>query len=197
KSEKGKLSGTVHRRGKDLAFPVKTEGDAVEFVIPGPDGSKQAYSGKIAGGVLSGKLVETGANEWGESPAPDWRARRATPDSDRPASPRTLDFEPVEFHRVFSASIAPVLKIWPGDVVRTRTVDAAGVDEGGKTRVLGGNPQTGPFYIEGAMPGDVLAVKIRKLRLNRATAVSDDGLVDRALTGDYAAEHKDNDFKNV
>src|SRR5262249_28071726 len=97
KSEKGKVAGTVHRRGKDVAFPVTTEGDAVEFVIPGPDGSKQAYSGKIAGGVLSGKLVETGANEWGESPAPDWRARRATPDSDRPVSPRTLDFEPVEF----------------------------------------------------------------------------------------------------
>jgi len=89
------------------------------------------------------------------------------------------------------------MRIWPGDVVRTRTVDAAGVDEKGKTRVMGGNPQTGPFYVEGAMPGDVIAVHLRKLRLNRSTAISDDGLVDRAITSDYATAHKDNDFTSV
>jgi acetamidase/formamidase len=71
------------------------------------------------------------------------------------------------------------------------------VDDRGKTRVLGGNPQTGPFYVAGAMPGDVIAIHIRRLRLNRATAISDDGLVDRAITQDYAGEHRDNDFKNV
>src|SRR5262249_15447948 len=37
----------------------------------------------------------------------------------------------------------------------------------------------------------------RKLRWNRATAVSDDSLVSRALTTDYAADHKDNNFNNV
>jgi acetamidase/formamidase len=72
------------------------------------------------------------------------------------------------------------------------------VDEKNTTRVLGGNPQTGPFYVEGAMPGDVLAVQVRKLRLNRATAISDNGLVDRAVTNDYAAEHKDDEqWKDV
>jgi len=197
KTEKAKLSGSVYRRGKPVTFTGKIDGDNVEFVIPGPDGSKQTYTGKIAGGTLSGKIVETGGDQWGESPPADWRAQRATPESERPASPRTHDFEPVEFHRVFSASIPPVLRIWPGDVVRTRTVDAAGVDEKGKTRVLGGNPQTGPFYVEGAMPGDVLAVKILKLSLNRGTAISDDSFVDRALTTDYASEHKDNNFNDV
>jgi hypothetical protein len=161
KADKGKLSGSVRRRGKDVAFTGKVDGDAVEFVIPAPDGSKQTFTGMAA---CPGKVVETGGDEWGQSPPPDWRAQRATPESERPASPRTLDFEPVEFHRVFSASIAPVLRIWPGDIVRTRTVDAGGVDEAGKGRVLGGNPQTGPFYVEGAMPGDVIAVRIRKLR---------------------------------
>ena len=81
--------------------------------------------------------------------------------------------------------------------MRTTTVDAGGVDASGKTRVLGGNPQTGPFYVEGAMPGDALAVHVKKLRLNRPTAISDDGLVDRALTTDYASEHKDKEFNNV
>ena len=90
-----------------------------------------------------------------------------------------------------------MLTIWPGDTVRTKTVDAAGVDERGRTRVLGGNPQTGPFFVEGAMPGDILVVRIKKLRLNRATAISDDGLVERALTADYVSEHKDNKFNDV
>jgi len=62
---------------------------------------------------------------------------------------------------VFSSTIEPVLRIWPGDTVRTRTVDAGGVDEKAKSRSLGGNPQTGPFYVEGAMPGDVLVVHMR------------------------------------
>ena len=198
RQEKGKLTGSVYRRGKQVPLTGKVEGENVEFVVPASDGGKGTYTGKISGGALSGKLAETGGEEpWGQSPQPDWRASRATPESERPASPRTLDFEPKEFHRVFSASIAPVLRIWPGDVVRTKTVDAAGVDETGRTRVLGGNPQTGPFYVEGAMPGDVLAVRILKVRLNRATAVSDDGLVDRALTTDYAGEHKDNNFNDV
>jgi len=46
----------------------------------------------------------------------------------------------------------PVLHIWPGDTVHTTTVDAGGVDERGVERSLGGNPQTGPFYIETAWP---------------------------------------------
>jgi amidase len=52
--------------------------------------------------------------------------------------------------------------------------------------------------VEGAMPGDVVAIHIRKLKLNRPTAISDDGFVDRATTTDYAADHKDdNKFDNV
>lgn len=47
------------------------------------------------------------------------------------------------------------------------------------------------------MPGDVLVVRVHKLRLNRPTAISDDGFVDRALTTDYASEHKDNNFNDV
>ena len=38
----------------------------------------------------------------------------------------------------------------------------------------GGNPETGPFYIEGAFPGDTLVVKLNKVRLNRDSAGSGD-----------------------
>jgi len=194
--EKGKLTGSVYRRGKNIPLAGKVEGDSVQFGFQEGE-SKVAYAGRVAEGGIAGKATVTGGDSWGEAPPADWRARRAAAESERPAAPRTLDFEPVEFHRVFSSSIPPVLRIWPGDTVRTRTVDAGGVDEHTKARVLGGNPQTGPFYVEGAMPGDVLIVRIRKLRLNRATAISDDGLVERALTADYAAEHKDNNFNDV
>src|SRR6476659_605076 len=182
RSEKEKLSGSVYRRGKSLPLAGKVEGDRVSFEIKGSDGSRAIYSGTVSSGGLSGKVTTTGGDSWGDAPPEDWRARRAADEKDRPRAPRTLDFEPVEFHRVFSSAIAPVLRMWPGDTVRTKTVDAAGVDEHGKSRVLGGNPQTGPFFVEGAMPGDVLVVRITKLRLNRGTAISDDGLVDRAVT---------------
>jgi acetamidase/formamidase len=103
---------------------------------------------------------------------------------------------PSTFHRQFSASTAPVLHIWPGDTVHTTTVDAGGTDEKGVTRVLGGNPQTGPFYIETAMPGDVLVVRLNRVRLNRDWAISDDGIVGRALDSEFAVKMKDG-FKNV
>src|SRR5207244_1672301 len=52
----------------------------------------------------------------------------------------------------------------------------------GVRRCPGGNPQTGPFYIEGAMPGDLLAVKINRLKLNRDSAESGNRIVASALS---------------
>jgi len=193
KSENGSLSGTLFGRGKKTVTGTTT-GDRVQFEWKDEDGAAAAYDGRVSGATMSGTVTYTG-EKWAPTPPSPWTARR--PAMDRPAAPRTLDDEPKEFHRTFSAMTPPALRIWPGDVVRTKTVDAAGVDWNGKTRVLGGNPQTGPFYVEGAMPGDVLAVHIRKLRLNRATAIGDDGLVDRAGTNDYSAEHHDDKFQDV
>jgi amidase len=111
-----------------------------------------------------------------------------------PATPRTLDFEPKEFHRVFSDAIPPVLHVFPGDTVRTWTVDAGGVDPKGVHRSGGGNPETGPFYIEGAFPGDTLVVKLNKVRLNRDWAESGDRTVGSALNTGYIEDtkYKDN-----
>ncbi|MEJ7609163.1 MAG: acetamidase, partial [Bryobacteraceae bacterium] len=65
-----------------------------------------------------------------------------------------------------------MLTINPGDTVRTWSVDAGGTDKEGKRRSQGGNPQTGPFYVEGALPGDTLVIKLNRLRLNRNWAGS-------------------------
>ncbi|MGB3328696.1 MAG: hypothetical protein WBA46_07065, partial [Thermomicrobiales bacterium] len=60
----------------------------------------------------------------------------------------------------------PVLTSAPGDTVITTTVDARGYDKDGNRPVSGPNPQTGPFFIEGAEPGDTLVVHIDSLRPN-------------------------------
>src|SRR5882724_3155718 len=115
----------------------------------------------------------------------------------RPAGgPRRHEFTPTVFYREFSAANKPVLTVWPGDTIHTTTVDAGGADEKGVARVAGGNPETGPFFVETAMPGDTLAVRLTRLRLTRDYAISDDGVVGRGLTPELAVQMKDG-FKNV
>jgi acetamidase/formamidase len=75
-------------------------------------------------------------------------------------------FTPTHYHTTIG-SHTPVLRIADGDTVITTTVDARGQDASGKKVTEPGNPQTGPFYVEGAQPGDTLVVKLDKLRPNR------------------------------
>jgi amidase len=109
----------------------------------------------------------------------------------RTGPPQHHEFQPTVFYRQFSPLNKPVLTVWPGDSIHTTTVDAGGTDEKGVTRVLGGNPETGPFYIETAAPGDTLVVHFTRIRLNRDYAISDDGIVGRAVDSDLAVKNKD------
>ncbi len=71
----------------------------------------------------------------------------------------------------------PAVRISPGDSVRAKTLDAGGLDENGErppaemfqqdpdTELSFANPQTGPVYVEGAEPGDMLAVHIDEIEL--------------------------------
>lgn len=68
----------------------------------------------------------------------------------------------------------PVMRIKSGDTVSTRTRDASNdvftpSDKtlAPKLNLAKVNPQTGPFYIEGAEPGDTLQVHLDKISLNR------------------------------
>lgn len=65
-----------------------------------------------------------------------------------------------------------VRRLKPGDIVITKTLDASGYDEKEVQRAQSANPMVGPFFIEGAEPGDAIAVHIRKIRMNRPTAWS-------------------------
>ena len=65
---------------------------------------------------------------------------------------------------------APVAHVKSGDIIETNTLDAFGnvLKKPGDTQSLvkGDNPLTGPFYVDGAQPGDTLAVKILDLQVD-------------------------------
>ena len=78
----------------------------------------------------------------------------------------------------------PSYHVNPGDQIIAKTVDAGGIDSNGEqisddmrqkiegTILNQSNPLTGPFYVEGAEPGDTLVVEIQKITLTRSTAWS-------------------------
>jgi acetamidase/formamidase len=73
-----------------------------------------------------------------------------------------------KYYRTFSRAHPVLKRIKPGDVVSTKTLDSGGQDFAGVHRhPEPGNPLTGPFYIEGAEPGDSIHVKLTRVRLNR------------------------------
>jgi acetamidase/formamidase len=74
---------------------------------------------------------------------------------------------PKQYYRTFSHAHPVLLRIKAGESVATRTLDSGGQDEKGVQRHEPFNPLNGPFYVEGAEPGDALAVKITKLAMNR------------------------------
>src|SRR2546425_870372 len=178
-----KLSGTIGSN----AIEGTVSGSSVHFVAK-TDYSTDDFTGTASGDALSGTVVHTQPDD----PKPvktTWTARRLP--QRRSGPPQRHEFTPTTLYREFSAYTKPVLTIWPGDTVHTTTVDAGGTDEKGVTRVLGGNPETGPFYIETAAPGDTLVVHLTRVRLNRDWAESDDFIVGRAVDSQLAVKMKD------
>ena len=84
----------------------------------------------------------------------------------------THRFVPTTFYNTFSFAHPPALRIKSGDRVITTTADAGGNDANDKPVASAPNPQTGPFYIEGAEPGDMLVVMLQRIEPNRTTAWS-------------------------
>lgn len=80
----------------------------------------------------------------------------------------THHFRPDRYHTTIGAH-EPALRIADGDSVDTTLVDASGRDHTADPVTPGGNPQTGPFFVEGAEPGDALEVTIDRMTPNRDT----------------------------
>ena len=100
-------------------------------------------------------------------------------------------FVPKIYHTAIGAH-DPVLSVASGDTITTTTVDAGGSDATGKPITPAGNPQTGPFYLEGAEPGDTLAVTFDKLAPNRKIGYTSGVVAANVLDFGYTPEFDDN-----
>jgi amidase len=164
-------------------------GSAIHFIAKDESGGIEQVDGVLKNGVLSGTIIET--DEADESHSDRYSFTAISVRRSQRAAPVHHEFSPSVFYREFSASNKPVLSVAAGDSIHTTTVDAGGTDQDGHVRILGGNPQTGPFYIRSAVPGDTLVVHLVRLRLNRDYAVSDDGIVSRGLDSRLAVKMDD------
>ncbi|MBV8819152.1 MAG: acetamidase/formamidase family protein, partial [Acidobacteriaceae bacterium] len=111
------------------------------------------------------------------------------------AAAETHQIIPDKYYRTFSHTNPVLLRIKQGDIVITKTLDSGGQDYEGQHRGEPGNPLNGPFYIDGAEPGDSIAVTLRKVRLNRNWGYTSYRLGLIALTPDAIESIYKNEYK--
>jgi acetamidase/formamidase len=174
------------RRGDSVTFAVLGAPGGIPGDTPG--GPRLHFAGVLRDGVVRGTRTSPPR---GPAPAADSVPFLAMPELAPARAPRRHAFAPQIFHRWYSGAVAPALRLVPGDTVRTWSLDAAGRDSTGAPRSRGGNPLTGPFYIEGALPGDAVAVRLHRVRLNRDDAFAGSRVLWSALTPDYVRDLKE------
>ena len=99
-------------------------------------------------------------------------AQQATTPQTKPPVPKVVTFHatPENVKSAFSGAAPSVAPLHPGDTLDTNTLDCFGgaitspADTLSKVRVE--NPLTGPFYIEGAQPGDTLVIRFLELTVD-------------------------------
>ena len=96
-------------------------------------------------------------------------------------------FTPAHYFNVL-ATVEPVLTLAPGDSVVTTTVDAHGIDAARVQVTPPGNPMTGPFFVEGAEPGDTLVVHLEAIMPNRTYGWSGTMLAPNVVDPSFVAE---------
>ena len=96
-------------------------------------------------------------------------------------------FQPTHYHTVIGPH-EPVLRIADGDTVLTTTVDAGGRDAHNEQVTSGGNPQTGPFYVEDAEPGDMLVLQLDRLVPNRTYGYTSTMVAPNVVEPSYVPE---------
>jgi amidase len=175
-AEKTAITGTWNQS----AVEGSISDGRLQLLLRGDGGPSGTLTGTATGETYSGEgqlQVEAGGGS-ANTENVSWTLTRP---AQRPSgAPTVIDFEPSEFHGYYSASYAPVLHVFPGDTIRTRTFDASGRDADRKGP--GGNPETGPFYVEGALPKDTLVIKLNKVRPNRDSARQGTRINGRAVT---------------
>jgi acetamidase/formamidase len=106
-----------------------------------------------------------------ESPQPEPAVETPMPSPAIPGIEYTLTKD--QTHNKFSSAIPPILRVPPGAVIEAYTEDASdeqfdlnsGMDELDALDFEPIHPITGPVYVEGAMPGDVLKVTLHQVEV--------------------------------
>lgn len=110
----------------------------------------------------------------------------------------THRLQPQMYYYTFGPN-PPLARVKSGDTIIAETRDSMGNDAQGNPlpermkQVIAGtvlrysNPAVGPIYVEDAAPGDLLAVHIRRIELNRDFALSKQSANFGSLTGETPA----------
>jgi amidase len=96
-------------------------------------------------------------------------------------------FQPTHYHTTIG-SHEPVLRVGNGDTVITTTVDAMGKDANEVQVTSEGNPQTGPFYVTDAEPGDTLVVRLDRIMPSRAIGYTGSVVAVNVVDPSYVSE---------
>lgn len=169
----------------DVQFDGTVTGSVIEFKCSHEQDNARKSCGQFSATLSADAMTGTGTIF--DDPV-EFAAKRAPAQT---SSPATHEFTPAHYYRQFNGSTEPVLHINPGDTVKTKCVDAGGVDEKGAHKSHGGNPLTGPFFVEGAVPGDTLAITLKRVRLNRDSAgIYNDTVVGSAVGPYYFRDMK-------
>jgi len=188
------ISGTIS--GQDLELVLADAQGRTNGNLKGHlEADKILGDGTLSGGGRAGRTAAAAGfgafGAAGRSTQINWVLKRA---ATLPATPQIHQFVPTDLYATYSGTLKPALTIFPGDTVHTWTADAGGVDANG-VRHRGGDSAVGPFYIEGALPGDTLVVHFLKVKTNRSSARQGTRINAHAVTAAYLVSAKyDPDF---
>ncbi|MDJ0920943.1 MAG: acetamidase/formamidase family protein [Henriciella sp.] len=163
-SDGNQIHGTSEPLDENQFFPLTVAGahdaETVSIDLSFRDEFVGELNGAIKDNTLNGQGMLYGV-------AVSFSAER----SDRKLrAPTTHEYQPTSFELQYESRRDPVLTLVPGDRVKTELLDNEGQDADMDWRAMPGNPLTGPFFVESAMPGDTLVVHLRSVKLNRDTA---------------------------
>ena len=168
-------------------------GDTVKIELIESSGKTAGtFNGTLTAGVFSGTgtlIPSRRGGSMGEAP-PNEVKWQLSPEAATPSSSKTYDYDPKYFYGTYSAAEPVALHIFPGDTVNTRTYDGQGPDAHAVRHGTGGDVNTGPFYVEGALPGDTLVVHLVKLRANKPIGRQGSRFNQHAVTQAYALSAK-------
>ena len=100
------------------------------------------------------------------------------------------EFSPTTYYNTMG-SHPPAFHVEAGDSIATTTVDARGFDHENMERAGRPNPQTGPFYVNGAEAGDMLVLKLHEVTPNRRLGWTTARLAPNVVDFEYEANFDD------